>query len=80
MKTYIRNIKSANKIRKQGRFHGSFYKWVIKYTIKYIKCKTQTVRRKIENFIFDCIIYFAAFGWVCLFLQICAHVDKWVGV
>lgn len=38
------------------------------------------MKRRIENFIFDCIIYFAAFGWTCLFLQICAHVDKWIGL
>ena len=80
MKAYIRNIKSANKIRKQGRFHGSFCKWIIKYTIKYVKCKTQTLRRKIENFIFDTIIYVAAFGFVCLFCQLCAHADKWMGL
>ena len=38
------------------------------------------MKRKIENFIFDCIIYLSAFGWVCLFLQLCAHADKWMGL
>ena len=42
--------------------------------------KTNTMKRKIENFIFDTIIYVAAFGLVCTFCQICAHADKWMGL
>jgi len=38
------------------------------------------MKRRIENFIFDCIIYFAAFGWTCLFLQLMAYADKWIGL
>lgn len=42
--------------------------------------KTNIMKRKIENFIFTFIIYFSAFGWVCLFLQLCAQADKWLGL
>ena len=38
------------------------------------------MKGKIENFIFSFIIYFSAFGWVCLFCQLCAHADKWLGL
>lgn len=38
------------------------------------------MKRKTENFIFDCIIYLAAFGFTLGFLQLCAHADKWVGL
>jgi len=42
--------------------------------------KLETMKRKIENFIFDCIIYFAAFGLMSGFVYLCALADKWVGV
>lgn len=38
------------------------------------------MKRKIENFIFDCIIYFAAWGWVTGFVYLCALTDKWMGL
>lgn len=38
------------------------------------------MKRKIENFIFDCIIYFAAFGLMSGFVYLCALADKWVGL
>ena len=38
------------------------------------------MKRKIENFIFDCIIYLAVFGAMCAFCQLMAHADKWMGL
>jgi hypothetical protein len=38
------------------------------------------MKRKIENFIFDCIIYFAAFGLMTGFVYLCALADKWMGL
>ncbi len=41
MKVYLRNIKQAWKIYKDGRWAGnkSIYVWILKYTTKYIKYK-----------------------------------------
>jgi len=41
---------------------------------------TNIMKRKIENFIFDCIIYLAVFGAMCTFCQLMAHADKWMGL
>jgi len=38
------------------------------------------MKRRIENFIFDSIIYLAAFGFTLGFLQLCLLADKWVGL
>jgi len=38
------------------------------------------MKRRIENFIFDCIIYFAAFTLTTAFVYLCALADKWMGL
>ena len=35
---------------------------------------------KIENFIYDCIIYLGAFTLTTAFVYLCALADKWVGL
>lgn len=38
------------------------------------------MKRKTENFIFDCIIYLGAFTLTTAFVYLCALADKWVGL
>ena len=38
------------------------------------------MKRKIENFIFDCIIYLGAFVFATGFVYLCALADKWMGL
>ena len=44
MKVYLRNIKHAWKIYKDGRWSSnkSIYVWILKYTLRYIKYKLKT--------------------------------------
>jgi hypothetical protein len=42
--------------------------------------KTNIMKRKIENFIFDCIIYLCAFAIAGTFVYLCASADKWMGL
>jgi len=38
------------------------------------------MKRKIENIIFDTIIYLGAFVLTFAFVQLMAHADKWMGL
>ncbi len=46
MKIYLKNIKNTLKIYKDGRWNGNMnvYKFIIKYTIKYVKVNVFNVR------------------------------------
>ena len=38
------------------------------------------MRNKIENFIYDCIIYLCAFAIIGTFVYLCTSADKWMGL
>lgn len=38
------------------------------------------MKRKVENFIYDCIIYLCAFAVAGTFVYLCASADKWMGL
>lgn len=38
------------------------------------------MKGKIENFIFNCIIYIGAFVITTAFVYLCALADKWMGL